>query len=99
MKTNKSWSIDDTRENFQFGTEIAWEIKNGKRTRMLKNPTYSGLTSAFWHACDAVCGVDEWVIWGIPNCGKGQPEQILAISHGVSPARFRKIDVGVNRAK
>ncbi|MFQ5627596.1 MAG: TldD/PmbA family protein [bacterium] len=99
MQTNKSWSIDDKRENFQFGTEIAWEIKNGKRTRILKNPTYSGLTTDFWQSCDAICGKDEWVLWGIPNCGKGQPEQLLAISHGASPARFRNIDVGVSRAK
>ncbi|MFQ5631673.1 MAG: TldD/PmbA family protein [bacterium] len=99
MQTNKSWSIDDKRENFQFGTEIAWEIKKGKRTRILKNPTYGGLTTDFWRSCDAICGKAEWTLWGIPNCGKGQPEQILAISHGASPARFRNIDVGISRAK
>lgn len=94
MQTNKSWSIDDRRQNFQFGTEIAWEIKNGKRTRMLRNPTYSGLTMDFWNKCDAVCDKNHWIMWGLPQCGKGQPEQLLAISHGTAPARFRHVQVG-----
>ena len=55
METNRSWSIDDKRYNFQFGCEIAWEIKNGKRVRMLKNPTYSGITTEFWNACSCGC--------------------------------------------
>lgn len=95
MKTNKSWSIDDRRYNFQFGTELAWEVKNGHKTRMLKNPTYGGTTTRFWQSCDAICGNAEWELWGIPNCGKGQPEQILAVSHGASPARFRRVKIGV----
>jgi TldD protein len=99
MQTNKSWSIDDKRENFQFGTEIAWEIRNGKKTRILKNPTYTGVTTDFWQSCDAICNKDEWQLWGIPNCGKGQPEQVIAISHGAAPARFRNINVGGSRVK
>ncbi|MGE5327353.1 MAG: TldD/PmbA family protein, partial [Deltaproteobacteria bacterium] len=75
METNRSWSIDDRRYNFQFGTEIGWEIKGGKKTRMLKNPSYGGITTEFWNACDAVCGPEEWTLWGTPNCGKGQPMQ------------------------
>src|SRR5438309_6502442 len=54
METNRSWSIDDKRYNFQFGCEAGWEIKNGKRTRMLKNPSYSGITTEFWNAMDAI---------------------------------------------
>jgi PAS domain-containing protein len=50
METNRSWSIDDKRYNFQFGCEIAWEIRNGKRVRMLKNPSYSGISTEFWNA-------------------------------------------------
>jgi len=95
MSTNRSWSIDDKRYNFQFGTEIAWEIKNGKLGRMLKNPTYQGITPEFWNSCDAICGKDEWTVWGTPNCGKGQPSQVMYTGHGASPARFRKVKVGV----
>lgn len=95
MSTNKSWSIDDRRLNFQFGTEIAWEIKNGKLGRMFKNPTYQGMTPEFWNSCDAICDSSEWTIWGTPNCGKGQPSQVMYTGHGTSPARFRKVKVGV----
>lgn len=94
METNRSWSIDDKRYNFQFGTEIGWEIKNGKRVRMLKNPSYSGITTEFWNSMDAICSRDEWVLWGIPHCGKGQPQQVMGTGHGASPARFRNIKVG-----
>jgi TldD protein len=94
METNKSWSIDDKRYNFQFGCEIGWEIKNGKRTRMLKNPSYSGITTEFWNSMDAICSRDQWTLWGTPNCGKGQPQQVMGTGHGAAPARFRKIKVG-----
>jgi TldD protein len=94
METNRSWSIDDKRYNFQFGTEIGWEIKNGKRIRMLKNPSYSGITTDFWNSMDAICSRDEWVLWGIPHCGKGQPQQVMGTGHGAAPARFRNIKVG-----
>ena len=94
MQTNRSWSIDDKRYNFQFGCEIGWEIKNGKRARMVKNPSYSGITTEFWNALDAICSRDEWTLWGTPNCGKGQPQQVMGTGHGASPSRFRKIKVG-----
>ena len=86
----KSWSIDDKRLNFQFGTEIAWEVKDGSLGRMFKNPIYSGMTPEFWGSCDAVCGEDEWRLWGVPNCGKGEPVQTAHVGHGVAPSRFRK---------
>ena len=86
METNRSWSIDDRRYQFQFSTEIGWEIKGGKRGRMLKNPSYSGITTEFWNSCDAICGADEWVLWGTPNCGKGQPMQTMGTGHGASPS-------------
>jgi len=94
MQTNRSWSIDDKRYNFQFGCEIGWEIKNGKRVRMLKNPSYSGITTEFWNSLDAICSRDEWTLWGTPNCGKGQPQQVMGTGHGAAPARFRDIRVG-----
>jgi TldD protein len=94
FKTNRSWSIDDKRYNFQFGTEIGWEIKGGKLGRMLKNPSYSGITTEFWNSMDAICSRDEWTLWGTPNCGKGQPMQTMGTGHGASPARFRNVKVG-----
>jgi len=97
METNRSWSIDDKRLNFQFGTEIGYEIKGGKLGRMLKNCTYTGMTPKFWGSCDAVCNRDHWEVWGTPNCGKGQPSQIAHTGHGASPARFRDVRVGVMR--
>ena len=99
METNRSWSIDDHRYHFQFSTEIAWEIKCGKRVRMLKNPSYSGITTEFWNSCDAICGREEWALWGTPNCGKGQPQQVMGTGHGAAPARFRNVRVGVAFAK
>ncbi|HYI96562.1 MAG TPA: TldD/PmbA family protein [Bryobacteraceae bacterium] len=94
METNRSWSIDDKRYNFQFGCEIAWEVKSGKRVRMLKNPTYSGISTEFWNSCDAISGPEHWTLWGVPNCGKGQPEQAMGTGHGASPSRFRNIKIG-----
>jgi len=93
MDVNRSWSIDDRRLNFQFGTEIAYEIKGGKLGRLLKNAIYTGVTPEFWGNCDAVCNRDHWVVWGTPNCGKGQPGQIAHTGHGAAPARFRNITV------
>jgi TldD protein len=95
FETNRSWSIDDRRYNFQFGTEIGWEIKGGKKTRMLKNPSYGGITTEFWNSCDAICGPESWTLWGTPNCGKGQPMQTMGTGHGAAPSRFRKVQVGV----
>ncbi|MBS3740700.1 MAG: TldD/PmbA family protein [Candidatus Cloacimonetes bacterium] len=97
VECNKSWSIDQRRLNFQFSTEIGWEIKNGKKTKMVKNATYQGITPQFWQSCDAICGQEEWQLWGVPNCGKGQPGQTAEISHGAAPARFRNVTVGVDK--
>ena len=95
MTTNTSWSIDDKRVNFQFGCEVAWRIKDGKLTEMYKNPNYNGITTEFWGSCDAIGGSEEWVLWGTPNCGKGQPGQVARVGHGAAPARFRNVRVGV----
>ena len=95
MITNKSWSIDDKRLNFQFGTELAYEIKNGTLGQMYKNATYTDITPKFWGNCDAICNADHWHVWGTPNCGKGQPGQVAHTGHGAAPARFRNVQVGV----
>lgn len=98
LDTNKSWSIDQLRYNFQFSTEAGWEIKNGKLGRLLKNCSYGGITPLFWNSCDAICGPEEYVYWGLPNCGKGQPCQTMWTGHGASPARFRNVQVGMAHA-
>jgi len=97
MSINKSWSIDDRRINFQFATELAREIKNGKLGKIYKNPTYTGITPQFWNSCDAICGKNEWELWGTPNCGKGEPSQLAHVGHGTAPARFRKVKTGVGK--
>jgi TldD protein len=97
VSTNHSWSIDDRRLNFQFGTEIGWLIKDGRLTQMVKNPTYTGITPTFWGSCDAICSPSEWKLWGVPNCGKGEPMQTHGVGHGAAPARFRDVEVGVGR--
>jgi TldD protein len=95
LETNKSWSIDDKRLNFQFGTQVAWEIVDGKLGRMFRDATYTGITPQFWGSMDAVAGPDEWRLHGLTNCGKGQPGQAAHVSHGTCPARFRGVQVGV----
>jgi TldD protein len=94
MDTNKSWSIDQRRQNFQFGCEAGWEIKNGKIKKMVKNPYYKGMSTDFWNSCDFICGPEEWELHGVLNCGKGQPMQVSRMSHGSSPARFKDIMLG-----
>jgi len=97
---NKSWSIDDLRINFQFACEIAREIKDGKLTgRIFKNPIYAGRTTEFWSSCDGTANEDFWELIGTPNCGKGQPIQVMRVSHGAAPTRFRKVKVGVEDVK
>ncbi len=95
MASNRSWSIDDKRLNFQFGCEAAWEVRNGRLGRMLRNPTYTGITPQFWGSLDMLAGGDEWIPWGVPNCGKGQPMQVGHTGHPAAPARFRGVRVGV----
>ena len=97
LASNRSWSIDDRRLNFQFATEVAYEIKGGKKGRLLKNPTYTGITYEFWRSCDAVADERSYVMLGTPNCGKGEPGQVGHVGHAVSGARFRDVQVGVGK--
>jgi TldD protein len=95
VETNRSWSIDDRRLHFQFEGEAAWEIRHGQRRRLLRNPSYAGVTPEFWRSCDAVCSACEWRLISLLGCGKGEPGQVMRVSHGCAPARFRDVDVGV----
>lgn len=94
VETNKSWSIDDLRLNFQFGCEVAYEIENGRLGRMLRNPLYTGNTPDFWRSCDAIADRSSWQVWGLPNCGKGDPMQTMRVAHGAPAARFRNVEMG-----
>ena len=95
FETNRSWSIDDRRLQFQFATELCREIRDGELGRLYRNGSYAGVTPRFWGGLDAICGPDEWRLWGLTNCGKGEPCQIMVVSHGAAPARFRDVQVGV----
>ena len=97
FECDRSWSIDDLRLNFQFSCELAWEVKNGKKTRLLRDALYTGVTPAFWQGCDAITGPSEWKLWGVSSCGKGDPMQLMQVGHGASPARFRGVTVGATR--
>ena len=97
LASNRSWSIDDRRLNFQFATEVAYEIKGGKKGRLFKNPTYTGITYEFWRSCDAVGDESSYVMLGTPNCGKGEPGQTGHVGHAVPGARFRNVQVGVGK--
>jgi TldD protein len=95
IETNRSWSIDSRRLQFQFAGEAAWEIEGGERRRLVRNPTYAGVTPRFWASCDAVCSPSEWRLSSLTDCGKGEPGQMMRVSHGSAPARFRDVEVGV----
>ena len=88
-----SWSIDHQRLNFQFGGQTFHEIKKGKKTRMLRDVAYQANTLEFWKACDLIGGKDSWSLHGSLSDGKGEPQQINAVSHGCPPARFRQQNI------
>jgi TldD protein len=90
---NGSFSIDHQRFNFQFGGQTFWEVKRGKRTRMLKDVAYQANTIEFWNSCDQLGGPSSWWLGGTMSDGKGEPSQSNAVSHGCPPARFRKVNV------
>jgi len=93
LETNRSWSIDDRRLNFQFGTEVGRQIVRGELGPLIRNPIYAGMTPEFWGSMDALGDRSTWRLWGVPNCGKGQPSQVAHVSHGAPIARFRDVAV------
>jgi TldD protein len=97
LASNRSWSIDDRRLNFQFGVELAREIRGGRLGQLYRNATYTGITPEFWGSCDAVADAGSWELVGVTNCGKGQPGQAMHVGHGSSGARFRDVEVGVGK--
>ena len=95
IELNRSWSIDDRRLRFRFEGEAGWEISGGRRGRLLRNPSYEGLTPEFWARLDAVCSESDWGLASTLDCGKGEPGQRAHVSHGSAPARFRGVEAGV----
>jgi len=95
LQDTKSWSIDDLRLNFQFSTELGWLIEDGSLTQLVRNPSYQGITPQFWNSCDAVANRNEWRMWGVLNCGKGDPMQVMHVGHGASRARFQNVKIGI----
>jgi len=94
LDDNRSWSIDSQRLNFQFGTEVAWEVRNGKRTRLVRDFSYGGITPQFWGSLEASAGPAEFATFGMP-CGKGEPKEWGFLSHGAAPSLFRGVRIGV----
>ena len=100
MATNRSWSIDDSRNKFQFVCEWGERVRDGRRVGVVKNPGYRGVSSSFWRALVAVGTADERQVLGTPFCGKGEPAQLIRVGHACPPALFRGVEVfggGVRR--
>jgi predicted Zn-dependent protease len=93
IQSNVSWSIDDYRNKFQFGSEYAQLIENGKLTKTVKNPNYRGQTIPFWNSLKAVGNAHENEMYGSPFCGKGEPSQIIRVGHASPPCLFENIEI------
>jgi TldD protein len=94
LDMDRSWSIDEQRLNFQFGTEVAFEVKRGVKGRLMKNSSYGGVTPQFWGSVEQVAGPEEARVFGLP-CGKGEPKQWGFVSHGSVPVLVRGVRMGV----
>ena len=94
LETPRSWSIGSNRENFHFACEIGWKIIDGKISHVVKNPTYRGDSLKFWHSLDMVGDESTWQLQPTFNCGKGQPNQIMRLGHGIPVCRFNNVEVG-----
>ncbi|MCH2651126.1 MAG: TldD/PmbA family protein, partial [Candidatus Marinimicrobia bacterium] len=93
MESNKSWSIDDYRNKFQFGCEYGKLIENGELTKTVKNPNYRGISTPFWNNLKGVGNRDTFGIYGTPNCGKGEPNQVIRVGHASPACLFENIQV------
>ncbi|MGE5223779.1 MAG: TldD/PmbA family protein [Omnitrophica WOR_2 bacterium] len=91
---DRSWSIGSNREQFHFGTEIGWLVDDGKVTKVVKNSTYKGDTVKFWNSLSAVGDPSTWQVKYVDNCGKGQPNQVMQLGHGVPVCRFDNVRIG-----
>lgn len=93
MRTNVSWSIDDSRNKFQFGCEWGQLIENGELGAVVRNPNYRGVSATFWRSLAAVGAADEAQRLGTPYCGKGEPGQVVRVGHAAPWCLFDDVDV------
>ena len=93
METNRSWSIDDSRNKFQFGCELGRVIENGELKGLVRNPNYRGISATFWRNLAAVGNADSFTVAGVNNCGKGEPNQSIYVGHASPVCHFRDVDV------
>jgi len=94
MDGDRSWSIGSNREQFHFGTEIGWLVEDGEITEVVKNSTYKGATLKFWNSLSAVGDESTWELKYVDNCGKGQPNQVMQLGHGIPVCRFDNVRIG-----
>jgi predicted Zn-dependent protease len=93
METNCSWSIDDSRNKFQFGCELGRLIEDGKLTKLVKKPNYRGISATFWRNLTMVGDQGTFKVMGTPNCGKGEPNQVIRVGHATPACLFAQVDV------
>ncbi|WP_455205099.1 TldD/PmbA family protein [Kaarinaea lacus] len=93
METNRSWSIDDSRNKFQFGCELGREIKDGELKGIVRNPNYRGISATFWRNLKQVGNEDTFQVLGVSNCGKGEPNQVIRVGHASPACLFQGVDL------
>ncbi|HEV7912341.1 MAG TPA: metallopeptidase TldD-related protein, partial [Albitalea sp.] len=93
MRTNVSWSIDDSRNKFQFGCEWGRAIRNGKPAEVVRNPNYRGISATFWRSLSGVGDASTFEVMGTPFCGKGEPSQVIRVGHAAPACKFSQIAV------
>lgn len=93
MKTNSSWSIDDSRNKFQFGCEYGQLIRNGKLAGVVKRPNYRGISASFWRSLSMVGDASTFQVMGTPYCGKGEPNQVIRVGHASPACKFGGVSV------
>jgi predicted Zn-dependent protease len=93
MRTNSSWSIDDSRNKFQFGCEWGRMIRKGRLAEVVKRPNYRGVSSSFWRSLSMVGNEGTFEVMGTPYCGKGEPNQVIRVGHAAPACKFDKVSV------
>ncbi|MGD8931769.1 MAG: TldD/PmbA family protein, partial [Chromatiales bacterium] len=93
MEANRSWSIDDSRNKFQFGCELGRLIEQGELKGLVRNPNYRGISAGFWRNLAMVGDADTLQVGGTPNCGKGEPNQVIQVGHASPACVFRNVEV------
>lgn len=93
LETNNSWSIDDRRNKFQFGCELGRLIVDGELGTVVRNPGYRGVSATFWRSLAGVADASTFAVMGVPNCGKGEPNQQIAVGHATPACRFTDVEV------